>query len=336
MSKIIIGVHGLGNKPPERLLTNWWEKAIADGLKLIGETNLSFKFDMVYWADLLYQKPLDPDEKDQNHPLYLEEIYTTPLKIHSNKVSEFKTKIADYIERKLDKVFLNSDLSLNFSSITDKIIHHYFKDLDAYYSKMCARDEHPRRLIKDVLRERLLLKLKEHQKKDILLIAHSMGSIIAYDVLIQADLQIKIDDFITIGSPLGLPVIINKIFAEQRKKLNGLEKLRTPESIKKHWYNFSDVDDKIALDHTLSDDFQPNSLNIRAIDQFVYNDYELQGEKNPHKAFGYLHTPELAKVVHLFLKHEKKPSLLNQVINSVNRWFQKQKRILYDKRESSD
>ena len=43
-----------------------------------------------------------------------------------------------------------------------------------------------------------------------MLIAHSMGSIIGFDVLTFLATDIKINTFITIGSPLGLPVIIKQ------------------------------------------------------------------------------------------------------------------------------
>lgn len=31
-SKLIIGIHGLSNKPPEKTLATWWEKAMLEGL----------------------------------------------------------------------------------------------------------------------------------------------------------------------------------------------------------------------------------------------------------------------------------------------------------------
>ena len=45
----------------------------------------------------------------------------------------FCDKILDFIETKLDGLLLNDDLSINYSSVTDIIIHHFFKDLDTYY-----------------------------------------------------------------------------------------------------------------------------------------------------------------------------------------------------------
>ncbi len=33
MKKIIIGIHGIGNKPPAKILRKWWLNSIYEGLK---------------------------------------------------------------------------------------------------------------------------------------------------------------------------------------------------------------------------------------------------------------------------------------------------------------
>ena len=63
----------------------------------------------------------------------------------------------------------------------------------------------------------------------------------------------------------------------------------------------SDKRDKIALDHTLADDYMENSRGMGVRDIYVYNDYEMEGRPNPHKSFGYLRTPEMAGVINEFL-----------------------------------
>ena len=61
MDKIIIGIHGLGNKPPKDLFDNWWQQSIAEGLKRIGRPRHDFNFELVYWADSLHPVPLNPN-----------------------------------------------------------------------------------------------------------------------------------------------------------------------------------------------------------------------------------------------------------------------------------
>ena len=62
MPKWIIGIHGLANKSSKPTLRRWWDDSIREGLRLNqGMPNATFKFEMVYWADLLYKYPLHDD-----------------------------------------------------------------------------------------------------------------------------------------------------------------------------------------------------------------------------------------------------------------------------------
>ncbi|MFC1884143.1 hypothetical protein ACFL2O_05175 [Thermodesulfobacteriota bacterium] len=320
MSKIVIGIHGLGNKPTKALLEKWWKRSILEGLRSVDRTRLSFVFELVYWADILNAEPLDPSIKSKEDPLYLDEPYTPGKMIAPVKESGLQSKILSYTERQLDKIFLNDDMSLNFSSITDRIIRQYFGCLEAYYSKSILVDGRGKIPAKDLIREKLSSVLRRHDGKDILLIGHSMGSIIAYDVLTQSVPDIQIDTFITIGSPLGLPMVVSKIFSEQRGEKTDIKNVRTPDNIVKYWYNFSDIEDKVALDHTLNDDYEGNIHNVRAADKLVFNDYVIKGERNPHKSFGYLRTPEMSAVIDQFL--EGKFSFVPKSLQyKINRWL---------------
>ncbi len=104
---------------------------------------------------------------------------------------------------------------------------------------------------------------------------------------------------------MGIPIIIKKIAAEQKVDLKKRRKLKTPENVSRYWYNFSDLHDKVAFNYNLGDDYSKNSFHIKALDKTVFNDYVIGGERNPHKAYGYLRTPELAEVVYDFLTRDK-------------------------------
>ena len=53
MAKVIIGIHGLANKPKKATLAKWWEEAIREGLRVNrGRSDATFEFEMVYWANL--------------------------------------------------------------------------------------------------------------------------------------------------------------------------------------------------------------------------------------------------------------------------------------------
>jgi hypothetical protein len=77
MARVIIGIHGLGNKPDKATLKKWWRMSMNEGLKSIGKEDTSLtKFEMVYWADVMYDKPLDKSVKDPENPYFIEEKYT--------------------------------------------------------------------------------------------------------------------------------------------------------------------------------------------------------------------------------------------------------------------
>lgn len=303
MTKVIIGIHGLGNKPPKQILEFWWKEAIKEGLKRTNKSIPPFKFEMVYWADILYEKPLDEKCTDKEDVYFLHEKYVPSSGSYIIEDHSKRKRILDFISREINSIFLNEDFSLNYSFLTDSILHHWFKDLDRYYREIF--DVNTLKSVKDSIRQRTAEIISKYKNDEILVIGHSMGSIIGYDVLAFDIPEINIDTFITIGSPLGLPVVKSKIAAE--RKLNHIDTihLSSPTNIQKHWYNFSDIEDKVAINYQLSDDFTENSNQVKPIDFVVNNDYEINGERNPHKSYGYLRTPEFSDKINEFLQTEK-------------------------------
>ena len=320
MSKIILGIHGLGNKPPMELLEKWWKQSICEGLNAIDKPRFFLPFKIIYWSNFIHTQPLNPQETNKENPLYLEDPYL-PAKDFSQKLSgKLRKKFLDYLEKQLDKLLLNEDLSINFSVITDIIIHHFFKDLEIYYSKEGKHGPQGDALARTLIQDQLTQILKKHKKKDILLIAHSMGSIIAFDVLHKNLADIEIDTFVTIGSPLGIPIIMKKMMIEHKLKLDEQGKLKTPDNIRNQWFNFSDLDDKVALNYNLQDDYFANIHDIRPIDQIVYNNYEIGNERNPHKAYGYLRTPQVSRIIYNFLNRDRS-KIMTWFSDKVNRWL---------------
>jgi pimeloyl-ACP methyl ester carboxylesterase len=308
MSKsIIIGIHGLGNKPSPRQLTAWWRAAIEEGLTTQTGQRQDFAFEMVYWARLLYQEPLDPTVSDEKDPLYIEDPYVpAPKNPPPDKQRDLQRRFIDYLGHQLDDIFLNKDLTSNFASISDFVIRRFFSDLGIYYQTADPENKKPGGQMKAVIRALLAETLRRHRHRKILLIAHSMGSIIAYDVLTQLTPEVEIDTLVTIGSPMGMPFIRSKTAAELSATApNEKTTLKTPENIVHHWFNLADSRDRIALYDQLSPFFAPNHHNVGVIDYQVVNDYSYQKLKNPHKAYGYLRSPEMARIIDGFLKRKR-------------------------------
>jgi hypothetical protein len=319
LSKVILGVHGLGNKPPKELLQEWWKRSLCDGLNAIGQPQPFLKFEIVYWANYIHPISLDPQEKNKDNPLYIEDPYVPMAGFVTKTPSKLRKKILDYLEKQVDKLILNEDHSINFSIISDLIIHHFFNDLDIYYKKESQDASKPDVSARKAIQDELITVLKKNKGKKILLIAHSMGSIIAFDVLSQNP-DLEVDTFVTIGSPLGLPIIMKKMNAESKINLEKTGKMKTPDSIRRAWHNFSDLEDKVAMNYNLSDDYDINIYNVQPIDHIVFNNYVIHNVRNPHKAYGYLRTMELAQEVYNFLIKDRS-KLMIWITEKFNRWY---------------
>ncbi len=336
MANVIIAVHGLGNKPPKQLLEDWWKLSIVEGLNASNfKTDLP-EFEMVYWADIIHKRSLDEAENNIDSPYYMDEKYTSsPENFHIEDRTTHQ-KVVDFIGRQLNRIFLNEDLTLNYSAIADAIVSKYFKELEIYYSENYIGENNDEFLARNLIRERLLITLERHKNDKIMIISHSMGSIVAFDVLTFLVPHIKVDTFVTIGSPLGLPIVITKIASEQKKRHIEVNQLSTPNGILKHWFNFSDILDKVALDYKLADNFFENDHGIKPVDFLVVNDYMMNGVPNPHKSYGYLRTPEFSKIMNDFILSEKltlREKIINisrKVIDRVKTYISPKKRMNQD------
>jgi len=302
MSKVIITIHGLGNKPPKNQLREWGEKSILEGLKLQGYNVVLSEFKLVYWADLIYDKPQTLDEPDKNSPFFLDEVYTKTPNNYRFESHEFRKYFVDFFKVVAYKIFLKKAYHLRYAFVSQKLIHKYFHELDVYFNGDSNLDLSFNFQTKEKIIQCLDSVLAKHAKDEIMLIAHSMGSIIAFDVLSFIDQNAKIDTLVTIGAPLGAPFVISKIAAHS-KSTYGKIQLQTPESVQKKWLNFSDIRDMIALDYKLGVDFKANSNGVKCQDKLVTNTYAMEGVANPHKSFGYLRTPEFIDSLVEFIKH---------------------------------
>lgn len=125
--------------------------------------------------------------------------------------------------------------------------------------------------------------------RPVLLIAHSMGSVIAYDALWEMTHRdgehVRIDRLLTTGSPLGQSYLQKQIFGHN---LSG--KARYPDNIRR-WTNLAAVGDLTAIDPVLKNDFG-EMLDLGLVesieDESVFNYFRLDGQLNVHAEYGYM------------------------------------------------
>lgn len=322
MKKVILGIHGLGNKPPKSLLEHWWKLSMTEGLIASGYKGVLPKFELVYWADVLHEKPLSLSEEDTGSAFHIDEPYVMGLKDTPSKIHDTRKKVVDFLGKTVNRVFLKEDLSLNYSFISDTLINRYFRDLEIYYSGNCTGKTELHCAAKKMIRERLSSVLEKYPNDEIFLIGHSMGSVVAFDVMTFMLPHFRVKTFVTMGSPLGLPMIISKIASEKKKTGHDTVHLQTPASVTGGWYNLSDILDKIALNYKLSEFFSENSYGVKPVDQLVVNNYEVNGKSNPHKSYGYLRTPEFSNILQKFILEErtlKKKNIHGKIVDFVRK-----------------
>lgn len=148
--------------------------------------------------------------------------------------------------------------------------------------------------------QKVPLREAARQGDRVLLIGHSMGSVIAFDALWELHhlegITCCVDCFLTIGSPLGLK------FVQHRLLCNGKHHpQRFPGNIRS-WVNISAHGDLIALDPKLQDDYGEMVTchyveNIDDKHDGIYNDYRDDKGLNVHRSYGYLVNPVVDQVI---------------------------------------
>ena len=151
--------------------------------------------------------------------------------------------------------------------------------------------------VREVLKQELRPMLKNTDS--VLLIGHSMGSVIAYDSLWELshleNLPGKVD-FLTIGSPLGMNYVQHRL---KGNEYSGNKKY--PANIR-NWVNISSEGDVTALDRIFSDDFS-EMLKLEVVESIedhcegIYNFFHNDKGLNCHRSYGYLVNPAVGKVI---------------------------------------
>ena len=137
----------------------------------------------------------------------------------------------------------------------------------------------------------------------IMVISHSLGTMISYDTFWKfcrtAEYRPKyttkkIHTWVTLGCPLGDETVKRHL---KGAKAEGTRKY--PNNIV-HWHNFAAEDDFISHDSKIANDFKKmhKLTKIQEIsDHKIYNLAVRSGNSNPHHGTGYLIHPKVVKIV---------------------------------------
>lgn len=166
--------------------------------------------------------------------------------------------------------------------VADERIELHLRDLRRYLGNRNDIADHTRQMLK------MPLRAAAEAGRPVLLIGHSMGSVIAWDSLWEMSRRdgddVRIDTLLTMGSPLGQRFIQKRLqgFAEQDER-------RYPQGIGR-WINLSAVGDLTSVDPYLESDFRAmvgHGLVDSIEDHRVHNWFRLDGVLNVHAEYGY-------------------------------------------------
>lgn len=166
----------------------------------------------------------------------------------------------------------------------DPAVKDTIKETERYFSNTDGIATRLREMIKAPLRRSFAA------GERVLLIGHSMGSIIAYDALWELthdeSIDGRVDLFLTLGSPLGMRFVQNRILGYRDREPSY------PCCIRR-WINVAAHGDLWALDPEIRNDYLPMLQNrcVEAIEDLhsgVFGYFRNEEGLNAHRSYGYL------------------------------------------------
>jgi hypothetical protein len=297
---LILYVPGLQPKPEPRPHRDALFRCLIAGIRRHDEkvaldiaANLHC-FDIVSWTYDFYKTHRDIALDADAIEAVIQQTHASPQDIA--EASSWLRRIARWVFSIADVI------PLLIPHIANERLELHLRDLRRYLRNRNDIAEHTRQMLKTPLRAAV------EARRPILLIAHSMGSVIAWDSLWQMSRSegdnMHIDLLLTMGSPLG------QRFIQRRLQGSGEDgERRYPDSIHS-WINLSAVGDLTAVDPDLADDFAAMSEHglVDSIeDHEVHNYFRLNGDLNVHSEYGYLANDVTAKIAIDWWQSVRKP-----------------------------
>jgi hypothetical protein len=272
-------IHGISNKPPKDKLLRIWCDSLAEsgGIELGAEGVTS---SMVYWADVLYPDPIVDSqlEKAENLENEAEVARRSAAKDpdmswRENLQGEEK-RIVDSLARKLSFDVLANDDFIPPGAEIDRqleriplpwfvkrrVMKEFLRDVHHFLfnESFSPRDGQTYR-VQDEIRKRIVAAFNEGAAKPgpHVVVGHSLGSVIAYDCLQRVPGCAAVDGLMTVGSPLGIDEVQDKLAPEWTRE-NGF-----PTKVRGAWVNVFDIVDPVTgFDGNIANDFKRSGKEV--------------------------------------------------------------------------
>lgn len=295
-NKHIIFVPGKNPKPQASQHRELLWKTLIEGVRRADRTIASnlqthyAQFHLVSWNQLFYHtyKDITPD------------IPWVDALINKHGPSEQDIQEASSWHKRLDRALftLADHVPLVIKLLPEEVdsaateINRYFDNVDNVASDI-------RKLLKQTLRPLL------EKNEPVLLMGHSLGSVIAYDTLWELSYKEGLHgkvDFLTLGSPLGMHYVQRRLMGMRE---NG--KKDYPKLIRR-WINIASEGDIIALERNFHNSFEDMLKEgfVRSIEdhsQGIFNYFRSDEGLNCHRSYGYLVNPAVGSVIADWWKH---------------------------------
>jgi hypothetical protein len=176
--------------------------------------------------------------------------------------------------------------------IASERVELHLRDLHRYLDNRDGAADKARELLK------LQLRAAHEAGRPVLLVAHSMGSVIAYDALwqlarVDGDAS-SVSLWLTMGSPLGQRYIQRRLLGRDQA---GAE--RYPANVRR-WINLTAVGDMTAVDPRIADDYG-DMVGLGLVefvrDFALYGHFRQDGQLNVHSEYGYFANAVTGKVI---------------------------------------
>lgn len=309
----IIFVHGRKPKPDREVLEKLWYDAIVHGLTQDHGEDVANAFEeadksFVYYGDLSNKALLREGEREAEAIRLAAERKATLVELTAQKRMDFFRK-SKYRAIRQKREALKSSIALFLIGAievahTDAEAASFIGDLKADLKSFWNRSGEFNRGVRMRINEALGAAFSS--KERVLIISHSLGSMIVYDCLWSFSWLLEtdsgtdnlVDTWITLGSPLGAGIV--------KKELSGAKesgKRKYPSNVRK-WINVAAKDDYIAADKDLADDFEDmiDYHHTKIEDEDIYSLAKRNGRAYPHSALGYLIHPIVSNSIAEWLR----------------------------------
>ena len=285
---LIVYIPGLKPKPEEAAHRKQLLRCLRAGIEKIDarvatEISAGDAFHLVCWTYDFYG-----EHRDIN--LDIDDIERV---LRKNGPSEKDVATVMSLKRRLTRwLFRTADfLPFLIPHFATEELEIHLRDFNKYLRNKKGVAEDARQKVKQVLDD------ANAAERPVLVLGHSMGSVIAYESLWQLSRVQKSDikvDFLTSGSPLGQSIVQRHLMGAHAENAE-----RYPGNIRQ-WTNIAAVGEFTAIDMQLKIDFSgmiEQGLLADITDLESYNYYHMHGSLNVHAEYGYLINEVTAQVI---------------------------------------